>query len=192
LNKPGKLDAEEFEIMKDHAIFSRDILQNYANISETALNIAAQHHERIDGTGYPFGLTRQQLPQTSQMAAIVDVYDALTSVRCYKQAWEPTYTLSKLLEWAPAHFGIELVQQFIRVLGIYPVGSLVELDSGKVGIVIEQGEADYLKPVVRIIYDKHKHHYVRVTDLDLGKHTQDHIHTAVSPRKYHIDPSPFI
>ena len=192
LNKPGKLSKEEFELMKEHVLYSRDILQEYPNISETSIHIAEQHHERIDGTGYPYGLTQTQLPKTSQMAAIVDVYDALTSVRCYKDAWEPTYTLGKLLEWSPMHFGSELVQKFIRVLGIYPVGSLVELDSGKVGIVIEQGEADYLKPVVRLVYDTHRNHYIQAKDLDLGKNTQEHIHAAVTPQKYHINPSPYL
>jgi putative nucleotidyltransferase with HDIG domain len=192
LNKPGKLSKQEFELMKDHVIYSRDILQEYRHISEVSLHIAEQHHERIDGTGYPNGLTQNQLPLTSQMAAIVDVYDALTSVRCYKDAWEPTYTLGKLLEWSPMHFGVDLVQKFIRVLGIYPVGSLVELDSGKVGIVIEQGEDDYLKPVLRLVYDTRRKHYIQTKDLDLGKNTQEHIHCAISPQKYHINPAPFL
>jgi HD-GYP domain-containing protein (c-di-GMP phosphodiesterase class II) len=178
--------------MKEHVLYSRDILQECSSVSDTAIRIAEQHHERIDGSGYPYGLRRAELPQTSQMAAIVDVYDALTSVRCYKDAWEPTYTLGKLLEWSPMHFGTELVQRFIRMLGIYPVGSLVELDSGKVGIVIEQGETDYLKPIVRLVYDTHHKHYVRSKDVDLGKNTQDHILAAVAPQKYHINPAPFL
>ena len=78
------------------------------------------------------------------------------------------------------------------MLGIYPVGSLVELDSGKVGIIIEQGEADYLKPVVRLVYDTHRQHYIQAKDLDLGKNTQEHIHAAVSPQKYHINPAPYL
>lgn len=192
LNKPGKLSEEEFELMKSHVVHSKNVLEKYPSIRQTSLNIASQHHERIDGTGYPQGLKEAQLPQESRMAAIADVYDALTSVRVYKDAWEPTYALSKLLEWSPQHFGLELTQIFIRTLGIYPVGSLVELDSGKVGIVIEQGETDFLKPVVRIIYDAKRNHYIPVKELDLAKDTLEHIHAAVSPHKYGIDPSMFV
>ena len=190
LNKPGKLDDNEFKIMKSHVVYSREMLEGRAGISQAALDVAALHHERVDGTGYPLGLKGDEISEVGQMSTIVDVYDALTSVRVYKSAWEPSVALKKLLEWSSSHFNPVQVKQFIRCLGIYPVGTLVELDSGLVGIVLKQGETDLLKPVVRIIYSARKRDYVKIREVDLSR-TDDFIKQAVSPQVYHIDLATF-
>jgi len=190
LNKPGKLDDGEFNIMKSHVVYSKELLEGKPGITQAALDVAAMHHERIDGTGYPLGLKGDEISQVGQMSTIVDVYDALTSVRVYKSAWEPNLALKKLLEWSEHHFNPVLVKQFIRCLGIYPIGTLVELDSGNVAIVIEQGENDLLNPFVRIIYNTRKKGIVPVRELDLSK-TDDHIVKSVSPQTYQIDLSAF-
>ena len=192
LNKPGRLTEEEFKIMKTHVVHSREILSTKAGITPAALDVAAQHHERIDGTGYPLGLKGDEISTVGQMSTIVDVYDALTSVRVYKNAWEPTDALKKLLEWSPSHFRVEQVHQFIRCLGIYPIGTLVELESGRVGIVFEQGEQDLLRPTVRVIYHARHKCYLPVKQLDLARHTDDRILYAVSPEKYGIDLGAFM
>ncbi|MBI5463233.1 MAG: HD-GYP domain-containing protein [Gammaproteobacteria bacterium] len=191
LNKPGKLTPEEFEIMKGHVTHSRDILQETLGISQTALDISVLHHERIDGTGYPLGLSGEQISLIGKMSAIVDVYDALTSVRVYKEAWEPSVALKKMLEWSPAHFDRTLVQHFIRCLGIYPVGSLVALESGLVGIVLEQGK-DLLRPQLRIVYNGRKRCYEKVRDVDLGNNQNDRIIATVSPADHGIDIGAFL
>ncbi|MGD8591054.1 MAG: DUF3391 domain-containing protein, partial [Chromatiales bacterium] len=113
---------DEFEVMRRHVEFSGRFLQQQVGLSPVAKEVAMLHHERMDGKGYPLGLKGQQISRVGQMAAIVDVYDALTSVRVYKAAWEPSLTLKKLLEWSPHHFNPQLVQRFIKCLGIYPVG----------------------------------------------------------------------
>lgn len=190
LNKPGKLTDDEFKVMKHHVVYSRELLEGKPGITQAALDVAALHHERIDGTGYPFGLKGDEISEVGQMSTIVDVYDALTSVRVYKSAWEPNVALKKLLEWSDNHFNPALVKHFIRCLGIYPIGTLVELDSGNVAIVIEQGETDLLNPRVRIIYNIRKKGVVPVTELDLAK-TDDHITKSVSPQTYQIDLSAF-
>ena len=190
LNKPGKLDDSEFKIMKSHVVYSRELLEGKPGITQAALDVAAMHHERIDGTGYPLGLKGDEISQVGQMSTIVDVYDALTSVRVYKSAWEPNLALKKLLEWSDHHFNPELVKQYIRCLGIYPIGTLVELDSGNIAIVIEQGEKDLLNPFVRIVYNIKKKGIVPVSELDLSK-TDDHIVRSVSPQTYQIDLSAF-
>ena len=190
LNKPGKLNDDEFKVMKHHVVYSRELLEGKPGITQAALDVAALHHERIDGTGYPFGLKGDEISEVGQMSTIVDVYDALTSVRVYKSAWEPNVALKKLLEWSDHHFNPALVKQFIRCLGIYPIGTLVELDSGNVGIVIEQGESDLLNPHVRIIYNIRKKGIVPVSELDLSK-TNDHIVKSVSPQTYQIDMAAF-
>ncbi|MCK5336792.1 MAG: HD-GYP domain-containing protein [Gammaproteobacteria bacterium] len=190
LNKPGKLDNDEFKIMKSHVVYSRELLEGKPGITQAALDVAAMHHERIDGTGYPLGLKGDEISLVGQMSTIVDVYDALTSVRVYKSAWEPNLALKKLLEWSDHHFNPDLVKQFIRCLGIYPIGTLVELDSGNIAIIIEQGESGLLNPKVRIIYNTHKKGLVPVSELDLAK-TDDHIIRSVSAQDYQIDLSAF-
>ena len=185
LNKPGKLGPEEFAIMKGHVTHSREILEATLGISRTAMDISVLHHERIDGTGYPLGLAGDQISLIGKMSAIVDVYDALTSVRVYKDAWEPTLALKKLMEWSPAHFDRDLVQHFIKCLGIYPVGSMVELESGLLGIVMEPGE-DLLRPKLRIIYNGRKRYYEKVRDIDLAKEKADRILGAANPVDYRI------
>ncbi|HEY9199089.1 MAG TPA: HD-GYP domain-containing protein [Gammaproteobacteria bacterium] len=191
LNKPGKLSPEEFDIMKGHVTHSRDILQNTLDIGQMELDIALMHHERMDGTGYPLGLSGEQISLIGAMSAIVDVYDALTSVRVYKEAWEPSVALKKMLEWSPAHFDRGLVQHFIRCLGIYPVGSLVELESGLVGIVLEQGK-DLLRPQLRIVYHGKKRRYEKVHDVDLAHNQSDRIVATISPAQYGIDLGAFL
>jgi HD-GYP domain-containing protein (c-di-GMP phosphodiesterase class II) len=191
LNKPGKLDNDEFSVMRRHVDFSGQLLKEHSGLSQVALDVTLQHHERMDGAGYPLGLQGDQISLIGQMAAIVDVYDALTSIRVYKDAWEPSVTLKKLLEWSPSQFNRELVQRFIKYLGIYPVGSLVELKSGRVGIVMEQG-ANTLRPLVRIIYNTRQKAYVQVAELDLAREMSDQITSVRSPVEFGIDLSHFI
>lgn len=190
LNKPGKLDDNEFTIMKSHVVYSKELLEGKPGITQAALDVAAMHHERIDGSGYPLGLKGDEISLVGQMSTIVDVYDALTSVRVYKSAWEPNLALKKLLEWSDSHFNPELVKQFIRCLGIYPIGTLVELDSGNIAIVIEQGEKDLLNPKVRIIYNTRKKGLVSVKELELAK-TDDRIIKSVSAQTYQINLAAF-
>jgi len=190
LNKPGKLTDEEFDIMRSHVVFSREILKEKTGITQNALDVAAQHHERMDGTGYPLGLKGDAISQVGQMSTIVDVYDALTSVRVYKNAWEPNMVLKKLMEWSHSHFNPTLVHMFIRCLGVYPIGAMVELDSGLVGIVIEQNEVNLLKPKLKIIYNAKHLGYVAAHELDLEK-SDDFIKSAIEPKKYQINPTTF-
>lgn len=191
LNKPGKLNDDEFKIMKSHVVYSRELLEGKPGITQAALDVAAMHHERIDGSGYPLGLKGDEISLVGQMSTIVDVYDALTSVRVYKSAWEPNLALKKLLEWSSTHFKPELVKQFIRCLGIYPIGTLVELESGNVAIVIEQGISDLLNPTVKIIYNTKKKGLVKISELDLTT-TDDRIVKSVSPKTYQIDLAMFV
>ncbi|MCW8827320.1 MAG: HD-GYP domain-containing protein [Gammaproteobacteria bacterium] len=190
LNKPGKLTDHEFDIMRSHVVYSRELLQDQTGITQDALDVAAQHHERVDGSGYPLGLKGDEISEVGQMSTIVDVYDALTSVRVYKNAWEPNLVLKKLMEWSSSHFNPTLVHMFIRCLGVYPIGAMVELESGLIGIVIEQNEVNLLKPKVKIVYSAKHHHYVPAHEVDLEK-SDDFIKTAIDPKKYQINPTTF-
>jgi len=169
INKPGKLTDEEFTLMKRHSEFSRQILEETGGTSKSAVEIAHQHHERFDGTGYPQGLRGKKISLGGRIAAIVDVYDAITSKRSYSSGVEPNEAIKKIFEWSKFHFDEELVHQFIKSMGIYPVGTVVGLESGLLGLVIESGRESMLQPVVRIFYDTNKGIHITPRDLDISQ-----------------------
>ncbi|MBW7471455.1 HD-GYP domain-containing protein [Marinobacter sp. M216] len=193
LNKPGRLSAEEFEVMKLHARHSRDILATTEGIGELSVITAAQHHERLDGTGYPDGLRGEEISIYGRMVAITDVYDAITSDRVYHKGMTPTQGLKKLLEWSGDHLDPSLVMEFIRCIGLYPVGALVLLASGRLGVVVEANEHDQRLPVVRVMYHTRFRIPITVDTIDLAKPgTQDHILQSVDPDDYRIDVRKFL
>jgi len=173
LNKPAKLTDAEFAKMKNHVVQSKIILQATPGISAIALDVAAQHHERFDGTGYPNKLAGDAISLYGQMGAIVDVYDAITSNRVYHKGMPPTEALRKLLDWSKFHFKPELVHAFIRAVGIYPAGSLVRLESKRLAVVQAQNPDKLIAPKVTVMF--HTDGYALTPqDLDL-RHAQDRI-----------------
>lgn len=190
LNKPGKLTDEEFDIMKSHASLSREILKAVPGISTMVVQIAGEHHERMAGGGYPRGLSGSEISQIGRMTAIADVYDALTSNRVYHKGKEPTEVLKKLLEWSGAHLDGTLVQQFIRTLGIYPVGSLVRLSGGRLAVVAEQSD-DLLRPTVRTVYDTTHKLHLSPRDLHLV-HASEEIVDFEDPLEWGLDPLTYL
>jgi len=193
LHKPGRLTTEEFEVMKMHARYSRDILASTEGIGEIALLTAAQHHEKLDGTGYPEGLKGPEISEYGRMVAITDVYDAITADRVYHKGITPTQGLKKLLEWSGDHLDPVLVQEFIRCIGLYPIGSLVLLESGRLGVVIETNEDDQRLPVVRVMYHTRFRQPITVQTLDLSRPgNQDRIVKAVDPTDYKLDIRKFL
>ena len=168
LNKPAKLTDEEFAIMKEHVTLGLEILRGTPGISRTVVQVAGEHHERFEGSGYPEQLQGGEISQLGRMAAIVDVYDALTSNRIYHKGMEPPAALTKLFEWSDHHFDAELVQHFIQAIGIYPVGSLVKLASNRLGVVMEQSAQGLLSPKVRVMYDIPRGRRLSPVDIDLA------------------------
>jgi putative nucleotidyltransferase with HDIG domain len=187
LNKPAKLSDDEFSRMQSHVTQGVVLLQQADGVSEIAMRVAAEHHERFDGTGYPDKLAGEKISMYGQMAAIVDVYDAISSERVYHKGMPPTQALKKLLEWSSHHFDPQLVQAFIRAIGIYPTGTLVQLESKRLGVVVEQNEGNLLEPVVRVFYHAGKLHYIPPETLNLAK-TQDRIASFENYEKWKIDP----
>jgi len=196
LNKPGALTEEEFIIMKSHVVHGCSILRKSPGIAQVSFDVASQHHERFDGSGYPLGLKNSEMSVYGQMAAIVDVYDAITADRCYHKGMEPTVAIRKMFEWSKFHFNPKLLRTFIRIVGIYPVGTLVMLESGKIGVVIEQSETDMTRPLVRIIFDAKKNYFIAPKDIDLakplGQGGGDRIVNYESSAKWNIDPNKFM
>ncbi|MFA5825178.1 MAG: HD-GYP domain-containing protein, partial [Gallionellaceae bacterium] len=152
LNKPGKLTDEEFEIIKAHPLRGWEILSNSEGANQVALDVVRHHHERVDGTGYPDKISGDALTLFARMGAVCDVYDALTSNRCYKNGWEPAATLHKMAEWRNGHFDERILYAFVKTIGIYPSGTLVRLKSGKLAIVLEQSEQGLLTPHVKAFF----------------------------------------
>lgn len=152
LNKPGKLTDEEFKIIQDHPRSGWEILKNSDDVDEIALDVCLHHHERVDGNGYPDKLSSDKLSLVSRMAAVCDVYDAITSNRCYKEGWAPADALKKMAEWKDGHFDEQIFQAFVKTVGIYPTGTLIKLKSNRLAVVMKQSHGTLLKPVIKIFY----------------------------------------
>ena len=193
LNKPGKLTDEEFGVMRQHVVHSYDILSNTAGITPTMLEVAANHHERLDGTGYPQRLKGEQLSLYTRMSGIVDVYDAVTADRVYKQGMQPTQAFRVLLKGIDQHFDAELVTKFIKCMGVYPVGTLVQLSNQRLAVVMQRNEQQPLKPVVKVIYHATQRHYLEVQWLDLARNGgQESIESTVDPKEFGINLANFV
>ncbi len=169
LNKPARYTDDEFARMKSHVVESRKILDETDGISEISVQVAYEHHERYDGSGYSQGLKGEAISRMGRMAAICDVYDAITSDRVYHKGLAPHEALRKIFEWSKFHFDPLLVHQFMRATGIYPVGTMVMLESGRIGVVLEQSEVSLLQPLVRVFYDSKQMQYMTPKEVDLAK-----------------------
>ncbi|QGW20139.1 DUF3391 domain-containing protein [Stutzerimonas degradans] len=156
LNKPGKLTAEEFEHIKQHPSFGYQALCVQSDIPGAALQAAYGHHERLDGGGYPQGLDRNQIPFITRVVTIVDTFDAITSHRVYDHARPIQAAYDVLRGGSDRHFDDRLVDEFIRWLGVFPVGSLVELHTGEVALVLERHLQLQLRPRVVVLRDAQK------------------------------------
>ncbi|MCO7189156.1 HD-GYP domain-containing protein [Pseudoalteromonas sp. XMcav2-N-2] len=187
LNKPGKLTDNEYQQMMAHAKYSYEIVGE-SGLGQIATEIAGFHHERLDGSGYPFGKKGDDLSQYVRMAAIVDVYDALTAERVYKVGLTPIRAFRILKEGTPAHYDADLLAHFINCIGVYPVGTLVKLKSERIGIVASSNPNEPLKPVVKVFYHAKNMLYTEVKDIDLAdKRVTDELEAAIKPEEFSID-----
>ncbi len=168
LNKPGKLTDEEYAVMKTHPDEGHRLLLEGKGVSDVIRDICLHHHEKFDGSGYPAGLKGEEISLMARMGAVCDVYDAITSNRPYKAGWDPAESIRRMAEWQ-GHFDPAVFQAFVRSLGIYPVGSLVRLESGKLGVVIEQGEQSLLKPKVKVFFSTKSQAYLKPEVVDIAK-----------------------
>ncbi len=187
LNKPGKLTDEEYSLMKTHANHSIDIITKTPGISPISLEVAALHHEKINGQGYPNQLDKDQISSYGRMIAICDIFDALTTDRVYKEGYPHIKAFNILLKLAnDEHLDGELVNKFIKCLGVYSVGSLVELNSNKLAIVQGRNQENPVSPRVRSFYSIDLHQHIMTEEIDLSKE-QDFIIKGISAKDFDLD-----
>ncbi|MGB1197586.1 MAG: HD-GYP domain-containing protein [Thalassotalea sp.] len=187
LNKPSKLTDDEFTLMKSHASHSIDIIKSTPGISAISLEVAALHHEKLDGSGYPNNVKGENITTYGRMVAICDIFDALTSHRCYKAGFSHMKSFSILKNLSESgHLDKRLVSLFINCMGVFPVGSLVQLNSNKLAIVEKRNAKDPTKPKVRSFYSAKHHHYVEAKNIDLSK-ANDFIIKGVRADDYDLD-----
>lgn len=188
LHKPGKLTPQEYEVMKSHVDLGLEVLKENPDLPELVIEIVQQHHERLDGKGYPKQLTKQQISQVGRMIAIVDSYDAMTADRVYKVGMHPIKAFKILMKDAPDSYDNTLVEQFVNCLGIYPIGTLVKLTSGKLGLISRLNKNQPLLPFVRVFYNTRLNQAIAMEELDLSqtKH-KDQIDCCIKPGEFNIN-----
>ncbi|BHH85944.1 HD-GYP domain-containing protein [Desulforhopalus sp. 52FAK] len=172
LNKPGRLNDNEFNIIKTHTEHSADILSKTKELPDEAFDIALHHHERCDGSGYPYGLRKESITTSSKLASICDVYDAITAERCYKKAIDKVTGLTKIYDMRNGHFDKKMTLKFIKFIGVYPIGAYVRLENGITGVVIDSTH-HILQPIVRLFYDNNKKTLIKLRDVDLSQLNMD-------------------
>lgn len=169
LNKPGKLTDSEFSIIKTHPVEGHKMLLGGINVDPVIMDVCLHHHEKTDGSGYPNGLKGDEISIFAKMGAVCDVYDAITSNRPYKSGWDPAESLRKMAEWANGHFDPKVFQAFVKSMGIYPVGSLVRLSSGRIGVVMEQTGKSLTTPSVKVFFSTKSNMRIIPQTIDLSR-----------------------
>lgn len=168
MNKPGKLTDEEFAIIKGHPEAGHKMLLEGSGVGEIPLDVVLHHHEKMDGSGYPKRFKADQISLYAKMGAVCDVYDAITSNRPYKAGWDPAESIRKMAEWCNGHFDERVFQAFVKCLGIYPIGALVRLASGRLGVVMEQSEHSLLTPIVKVFFSTKARTHIAPEIVDLS------------------------
>lgn len=168
LNKPGKLTEQEFGLVRRHPQNGARMLLDCRQVSALVVDVCLHHHERIDGTGYPFGLAQEQISLLARMGTVCDVYDAITSDRPYKKGWNAAEAIRRMAEWN-GHFDPQVFRAFVKAVGIYPVGALVRLESGRLGVVLEQHGRSLLTPRVKVFFSARSKVPIPQQVIDLGR-----------------------
>jgi HD-GYP domain-containing protein (c-di-GMP phosphodiesterase class II) len=171
LDKEDRLTDDEWELVKKHVRYGMDLLQQASNVDERLLWMVATHHERYDGSGYLAELVGDRIPVFGQMAGIVDSYVASTESKPYASAMTPEESIQTLFKQRDQHFKLSLVDRFIQSIGIYPTGSLVELSSGEIAIIVGQNPRRRLRPRVVLLLDADKNPYGTYPMVNLVKET---------------------
>ncbi len=193
LNKPGRLTVAEFAVMREHPGQGHAMLKSDPGIAPEVLDMVLSHHEKLGGSGYPQQLVGEQIQHLTRIVTLVDIYDAITSDRVYGDGMTPHDALKKIYDWMPDNFDPVLTERFIHCLGIYPIGSLLELSSGHTGLVTALNAKSRLRPVIMLLMSPEREIYRTRKLINLahpkwcrGKKKVE-IRRIVDPRDVHID-----
>ena len=180
INKQTALDEDEMAIMRGHTMFGFDILRSYqGKMTLPSIHIALQHHEKYDGTGYPRGLSKDDIHEYSRIVSIADVYDAVTSDRPYRKALLPHEAYELMLYNGSQHFDPMILPLFLQRIAIYPVGTVVRLNTGDIGVVTSVPPEMPLRPTLRLILDKNRRLYPGVVEFDMQNHLTSFVDQVV-------------
>ncbi len=193
LNKPDKLTTDEFAIMKRHTVDGAEILRKTPDVPTLAPVIAFEHHLRTDGTGYPDGISRSSLNVGTMLCSIADVYDAMRSQRVYQGMLPSERVLEVLKRSDGKQFDQHLVRRFVQLVGMYPAGNLVKLNTGEIAVVRKIYAPDPHRPQVRIVFDRDGTRLDATYDVDLWETAEagagpSSVIAPVDPAAYDIDP----
>ena len=189
INKTGPLTEQEVRLIRTHPEKGYSLLKEQYNVSPGVLDVCLHHHEKIDGSGYPKGLKGDQISTLTKIAAVCDVYDAITSDRPYKAGWKPAEAMKKMAQWE-GHFDPRIFQLFVKVIGIYPIGSFVRLQSGKMGVVYQQNSQSLLNPQVNIFFCSKRKAQITFETIDLSdKEVIDKIISVENAKEWGIHDS---
>jgi putative nucleotidyltransferase with HDIG domain len=197
INNPNRYNQTEYKLVKKHVDYSVEIVQGIQDINDKVVEMVATHHERHNGGGYPNGIKGNDIPLFGKIAGIVDCYDALTSERRFQSAISPHDAVRKLYDWSNIDFQAELVEQFIQLVGVYPVGTLIELSDARVGVVVAHHRVLRLRPKIMLLLDRKKSPLSKfdVIDMHETETGEDghplNISKSIEPGLYGIDPSEF-
>lgn len=188
LNKPGKLTDDEFDIIKSHVVHTKSIIDKATGLAGVSRDIAANHHEKLNGKGYPQGIDHNDLSIYDRMITICDIYDALSADRVYKKGFPQVKCFAILRELATlGDLDTQLVDQFILCLGVYPVGSLVRLKSDKLAIVDAGNAESPTKPNVKAFYNLKENHYIPTEEIDLENNKEEVISQGVRADDFNLN-----
>ncbi|WP_045858988.1 HD-GYP domain-containing protein [Teredinibacter purpureus] len=193
LNKPGKLSDDEWGEMKRHVAYGQEVLLKSEGITEVALSICGMHHERLDGSGYPLALEEFKINNYGRLAAIVDIYDAMTADRVYHKGKTPAEAMTFLHELAGHHLDRKLVTQFSRCMSVYPVGTFVQLNNGKAGVVVSTVSDTPDTPIVNVFYDVKTRLIEKAVSFDLSLEKNEFtIVEALDPEEFGVNTNDFL
>jgi len=188
LSKRSELTAKEQNIIRSHVALGLKVLEDSPSISHIAMKMVREHHERLNGTGYPKQLKGDEISLYGRMIAIIDSYDAMTSERPYKKSVHPINAFKTLISESPEGYDEELVEKFIQCMGVYPVGTLVKLNSGKLGLISRLNKQKPLHPYVRVFYNTRLNQAIPIEEINLsGSKYKDQIDCCIRPEEFNLN-----
>ena len=187
LKKPGPLSDTEFTEIRTHPELGAELLLNADGIKDASKYVVVQHHQKYNGTGYPYKKEGERIHIFARIAAVADVYDAMTSTRVYQQCLPPDIVLQKMYMWREAHFEPNIVERLIKCLGIYPIGTLVELNTGEIAVVTSTNPNNPIKPGILVLFDEDKVRIPKPIDVNLNSEMTRWVVESKDPRRFGID-----